>query len=66
MLARNTVAIKEYAYQNCGGHFHWYISIIPRVSKMAGFELGSGIFINVAIPEESAEFLRGVKQAQKI
>ena len=40
---------------------HWYLSIIPRVSKTAGFELGSGMFINVALPEKSAEFLRNVK-----
>jgi len=39
-------------------YFHWYIAIIPRVSKQAGFELGSGMFINTALPEESAEFLR--------
>jgi len=44
-------------------YFHWYISVIPRISKVAGFELGSGIFINVALPEESAEFLRNVKNA---
>jgi UDPglucose--hexose-1-phosphate uridylyltransferase len=41
--------------------FHWYLSIIPRVSKAAGFELGSGMFINTALPEESAKFLRGVE-----
>lgn len=40
--------------------FHWYISVIPRVSQMAGFELGSGIFINIALPEKSAEFLRNI------
>jgi len=39
-------------------YFHWYISIIPRISQPAGFELGSGIFINASVPEESAEFLR--------
>ncbi|MEZ2226563.1 galactose-1-phosphate uridylyltransferase [Microcoleus sp.] len=39
-------------------YFHWYIAIIPRVSKQAGFELGSGMFINTALPEESAGFLR--------
>jgi UDPglucose--hexose-1-phosphate uridylyltransferase len=43
---------------------HWYISVIPRLSTVAGFELGSGIFINHAIPEESAEFLRSVKIPQ--
>ena len=42
-------------------YFHWYISIVPRVSQPAGFELGSGIFINSSLPEESAEFLRQVK-----
>lgn len=42
-------------------YFHWYISLIPRVSNAAGFELGSGMFINVALPEESAKFLREVK-----
>ncbi|MFH1422810.1 MAG: galactose-1-phosphate uridylyltransferase [Planctomycetota bacterium] len=39
-------------------YLHWYISIVPRVSKAAGFELGSGMFINAALPEKSAEFLR--------
>ncbi len=41
-------------------HYHWYISIIPRLTKVAGFELGSGMFINVVLPEAAAEFLRGV------
>jgi len=41
--------------------FHWYLSIIPRLTNPAGFELGSGMFINASIPEESAEFLRQVK-----
>lgn len=43
------------------GTFHWYISIIPRVGKAAGFELGSGMFINSAYPEDSAAFLRGAR-----
>ena len=42
-------------------YFHWYIAIIPRVSQTAGFELGTGMNINTALPEESAKFLRGVK-----
>ena len=41
-------------------HLHWYIAIVPRVSQAAGFELGSGMFINTALPEESAAFLREV------
>ncbi|MGF1494883.1 MAG: galactose-1-phosphate uridylyltransferase [Microcoleaceae cyanobacterium] len=42
-------------------YFHWYIAVIPRVSLAAGFELGSGMYINTALPEESAAFLRSVK-----
>jgi len=41
-------------------YFHWYISLVPRVTKSAGFELGTGMFINTAMPERSAEFLRCV------
>ena len=41
-------------------YFHWYISLVPRVTKAAGFELGTGMFINTALPEASAEFLRRV------
>jgi UDPglucose--hexose-1-phosphate uridylyltransferase len=40
--------------------YHWYISLVPRVTRTAGFELGTGMFINTALPEKSAEFLRGV------
>lgn len=42
-------------------YFHWYLAIVPRISQTAGFELGSGMFINTALPEESAEYLRSVK-----
>jgi UDPglucose--hexose-1-phosphate uridylyltransferase len=41
-------------------HFHWYISVIPRLTRTAGFELGSGMFINTVLPEAAAEFLRNV------
>jgi UDPglucose--hexose-1-phosphate uridylyltransferase len=42
-------------------YIHWYLTIIPRVNKTAGFELGSGMYINTSLPEESAAFLRNVK-----
>jgi UDPglucose--hexose-1-phosphate uridylyltransferase len=41
-------------------HFHWYLSVIPRLTRVAGFELGSGMFINTVLPESAAEFLRKV------
>ncbi len=39
---------------------HWRMMIIPRITTAAGFELGSGIFINTMPPENAASFLRGV------
>ncbi|MBN1211251.1 MAG: galactose-1-phosphate uridylyltransferase [candidate division Zixibacteria bacterium] len=42
-------------------HLHWYMVIIPKISTPAGFEIGSGIYINTASPEEAAEFLTQVK-----
>lgn len=39
---------------------HWYLAIVPRISYLAGFELGSGIFINSMRPELCAERLRAV------
>jgi UDPglucose--hexose-1-phosphate uridylyltransferase len=44
-------------------YLHWYVTIVPRVTQSAGFELGSGMFINVALPESSAAFLRAVDAA---
>lgn len=39
-------------------YYHWHLQIIPRITNLAGFELGSGIYINVSLPEEAAQFLR--------
>lgn len=48
--------------QDAGNVFsHWYLSLIPRLSHTAGFELGSGLYMNLSVPEETAPFLRGVK-----
>jgi UDPglucose--hexose-1-phosphate uridylyltransferase len=42
-------------------YFHWYIVIIPKITTPAGFEIGSGIYINSVAPEDSAKFLRETK-----
>jgi len=42
-------------------HFHWYITVVLRLSFMAGFEMGSGMHINPSLPEMSATFLRDIK-----
>jgi UDPglucose--hexose-1-phosphate uridylyltransferase len=37
---------------------HWYLSIVPRVTTRAGFELGTAMYVNPSLPEESAARLR--------
>ncbi|OWK44298.1 galactose-1-phosphate uridylyltransferase [Fimbriiglobus ruber] len=39
-------------------HYHWHIEIAPRTARAAGFEWGSGWFINAVPPERAAEELR--------
>jgi UDPglucose--hexose-1-phosphate uridylyltransferase len=39
-------------------YLHWYIVMIPKITTPAGFEIGSGIYINSVAPEDSARFLR--------
>jgi UDPglucose--hexose-1-phosphate uridylyltransferase len=39
-------------------YYHWHVEIIPRLTKVAGFEWGTGFYINPTPPEESARFLR--------
>lgn len=39
-------------------YFHWHIEIIPRLVTPAGFEWGSGFYINPTSPEDAARYLR--------
>jgi UDPglucose--hexose-1-phosphate uridylyltransferase len=39
-------------------HFHWHLEIIPKLTRVAGFEWGSGFFINPVAPEDAATSLR--------
>jgi len=41
--------------------YHWHIEIMPKLSKVAGFEWGSGFYINPVPPEIAAKNLLGVK-----
>ncbi len=41
-------------------HFHWHVDIVPRLTVLAGFELGTGAPINVYPPERAASDLREV------
>jgi UDPglucose--hexose-1-phosphate uridylyltransferase len=39
-------------------YYHWHLEIMPTLTKVAGFEWGTGFYINPTPPEESARFLR--------
>jgi UDPglucose--hexose-1-phosphate uridylyltransferase len=39
-------------------HYHWHFEIMPKLTKVAGFEWGTGFYICPTPPEEAAQFLR--------
>ncbi len=39
-------------------HYHWHFEIMPKLTKVAGFEWGTGFYINPTPPEEAAEYMR--------
>ena len=44
--------------------FHWHIELIPKLTRVAGFEWGTGFYINPTSPEEAAEHLREVHASE--
>lgn len=44
--------------------YHWHIELAPKLTRLAGFEWGSGFYINPTPPEEAAEFLRSADLSQ--
>lgn len=40
--------------------YRWHIEILPRLTLIAGFEVGTGFYINPTPPEESAKYLREI------
>lgn len=46
--------------ENTQSYYHWHMELVPKMTMMAGFEMGTGMFINISIPEECAEYLRSV------
>lgn len=46
-------------------HYHWHMQILPRLTRVAGFEWGSGFYINPVTPEDAAKFLREVEIGER-
>jgi len=42
-------------------YYHWHFEIVPKLTLIAGFEWGSGFYINPTPPEDAAQYLREVK-----
>ena len=68
VLKRLEISVPNVAY-NCVFHsspfdsirhdyYHWHIEVIPRIATLAGLEIGSGVQLNIAKPENSAFVLR--------
>ena len=41
-------------------YYHWHLEIMPNLTRVAGFEMGSGFHINPTPPEDAAQFLREI------
>jgi len=68
LLKRVDVVLERPAYnyvihtspigEETNDHYHWHIELMPKLTKVAGFEWGTGFYICPTPPEESARFLR--------
>jgi UDPglucose--hexose-1-phosphate uridylyltransferase len=45
--------------------YHWHVEIMPKLTKVAGFEWGTGFYINPTGPEEAADVLRNVRAFER-
>jgi len=70
-LARLRAVVGDVAYNlvfhsapyRAQGEFHWHVHVLPKLATRAGFELGTGVYINVVAPEDAAQELRAARAA---
>jgi len=53
-----TVPPRPGYWQTLEFDYHWHLEIIPRLTQVAGFEWGTGFYINPMLPEDAARYLR--------
>ena len=54
------LTFREGFWQTINKDFHWSLELLPRLTRAAGFEWGTGFYINPVSPEEAAQYLREV------
>ncbi len=54
---------KEGYWRTIEEDYHWYFQISPKLTHLAGFEWGTGMYINPTPPEDAADLLRGTDVA---
>jgi UDPglucose--hexose-1-phosphate uridylyltransferase len=59
--AYNFVLHTSPLHERTGEFYHWHLELIPKLTSVAGFEWGTGFYINPVPPEEAAKFLRDVE-----
>ncbi len=47
-------------WHTLGEDFHWHIEVMPRIRRLTGFELGSGMYILSTSPEDATKYLKEV------
>jgi UDPglucose--hexose-1-phosphate uridylyltransferase len=47
--------------EEAGDYYHWHVEIIPKLTKVAGFEWATGFYLNPTSPEEAAQVLRDAR-----
>ena len=47
--------------EETGDFYHWHVELIPKLTRTAGFEWGTGFYINPTSPEEAAQVLRNAR-----
>ena len=61
-LAYNLIVHTMPVQEPEAAHYHWHIEITPKLTRVAGFEWGTGFYINTVSPEEAAEILNSGKK----
>ena len=59
-LCSSTSFLIQQYQEDIADYYHWNLQILPKLYKVAGFELGSGIYLNSASPEENAKYLKEI------